>query len=46
MIRGERVGLRAMKSLGADAQIIDEKSAQNRVKLFVFFSSHPCISPS
>jgi hypothetical protein len=46
MIGGEHIGFRTMQISGRDAQAFHEKPAQNGVKLLVFFSSHPSISPS
>ena len=46
MVGGEHVRFRAMEMPGMATQVADEEPAQNRVKLFVFFSSHLCFSPS
>ena len=46
MVGREHIGFRAMQILGAGAQVVEKEPAQNGVKLFVFFGSHPSISPS
>src|SRR6184192_3101783 len=46
MVSGQNVRFRAMELSGAATKAVNKESPQDSIKLLVFFSSHPCVSPS